>query len=117
MQGYPEPQQGNHAGFRFSRLTVPDTGSVRIRRVGQSDAHFKLEASLLGGTVVKCHRAQGKENPLRKEVILMRYERPQIHLLDQAAHAIQATQKASATTPDSKNNPDKVTISAYEADE
>jgi hypothetical protein len=47
----------------------------------------------------------------------MRYERPQIHLMDQAVRAIQSTAKAMATTPDSKNNPDRVTISAYEADE
>jgi hypothetical protein len=47
----------------------------------------------------------------------MKYECPTIQLLDQAAHAIQSTEKASASTPDSKNVANRVTISAYEADE
>jgi len=47
----------------------------------------------------------------------MKYEKPRINCLDEAVLAIQATQKATFTMPDSKNQQNLVTVSAYEADE
>jgi hypothetical protein len=47
----------------------------------------------------------------------MTYEKPQVVSLDSAVIAIQATHKALAMTPDSKNDPDLVTVNAYESDE
>lgn len=47
----------------------------------------------------------------------MEYVKPQIICLDDAVVAIQSTSKSTSMTPDSKNVPFLVTISAYEADE
>jgi hypothetical protein len=47
----------------------------------------------------------------------MKYEKPQVVCLADCVVAIQATEKAAFTMPDSQLQPNLVTISAYEADE
>ena len=47
----------------------------------------------------------------------MKYEKPQVVCLHDAVIAIQSTMKSTSMSPDSKNVPFLVTISAYEADE
>ena len=47
----------------------------------------------------------------------MKYDKPQIVCLNKAVFAIQGMPKQTSTSPDSFNQPNLVTVSAYEADD
>ncbi len=47
----------------------------------------------------------------------MKYDKPQIVRLGKAVSAVQGMSKQTSTSPDALNQPNKVTVPAYEADE